>query len=67
MTGTWSEAAAKEATKYCKVNKIDAYSGSTYNNISDEFDWGFSSEAEYVYYCDNETVNGNLKSHIGLG
>lgn len=57
VTGTWSSGAAKEASKFCTVNQIKAYEGS-YTNIKDEFEWNSSPDAEYVYYCDNETVNG---------
>lgn len=29
-----------------------------FNGIPDQSTWKLDSEAAYVYYCDNETVNG---------
>ncbi|XP_052125583.1 probable phosphoserine aminotransferase [Frankliniella occidentalis] len=57
VTGSWSAKAAKEAAKYGKVNlvfpKVDKYT-----EIPPASTWKFSSDASYVYYCDNETVHG---------
>lgn len=57
VTGTWSEKAAKEATKYGKVNevypKLDKYT-----TIPSPDTWKLDPNASYVYYCDNETVHG---------
>ncbi|XP_067140563.1 probable phosphoserine aminotransferase [Centruroides vittatus] len=57
VTGGWSAKAAKEAEKYCKVNKVlpktDKYTG-----IADPSTWKLSPNAAYVYYCANETIHG---------
>jgi len=57
ITGTWSSEAAKEAEKYCKVNrvlpKVNVYTG-----IPDPSEWKLSPNAKYVYYCANETIHG---------
>ncbi|PIK45890.1 putative phosphoserine aminotransferase-like isoform X1 [Apostichopus japonicus] len=57
VTGGWSAKAAKEAEKYGKVNlvltKLDQY-----NRIPSQDEWNLSDDAEYVYYCANETVFG---------
>jgi phosphoserine aminotransferase len=57
VTGAWSSKAAKEAEKYCKVNrvlpKVNVYTG-----IPDPSEWKLSSNAKYVYYCANETIHG---------
>lgn len=57
ITGAWSSKAAKEAEKYCKVNrvlpKVNAYTG-----IPDLSEWKLSNNAKFVYYCANETING---------
>ncbi|XP_035222544.1 phosphoserine aminotransferase-like [Stegodyphus dumicola] len=57
VTGAWSSKAAKEAEKYCKVNRVlpktDVYTG-----IPDRSEWKLSSNARYVYYCANETIHG---------
>ncbi|CAG8608007.1 603_t:CDS:1 [Cetraspora pellucida] len=62
ITGSWSLKAAEEAKKlYNNVNIVfDAkkFYGS-YGSIPPKEDWKLSgSKAAYVYYCDNETVNG---------
>lgn len=56
MTGSWSEKAAKEAEKYCKVNKI-ANPNKNYTSIP-EFKSKLNPNAKYVYYCSNETIHG---------
>lgn len=57
VTGSWSAKAAKEATQYGKVNmvvpKMDKYT-----TVPDYDKWNLDSNASYVYYCDNETVDG---------
>lgn len=57
VTGGWSAKAAKEAEKYGKVNlvlpKLDQY-----NRIPEKMEWNLSEDADYVYYCANETVFG---------
>lgn len=57
VTGVWSTKAAKEATKYGKVNwvtpKPDVFTG-----VPDPKTWKLDSNASYFYYCDNETVHG---------
>jgi len=63
VTGTWSNKAAKEAEKYCKVNKVlpkmDSYTGVPHKSA-----WKLNPEASYVYYCENETVHGLSKQFI---
>lgn len=56
-TGSWSAKAAKEATKYGKVNLVIPKT-SKYTTIPAESTWNLDSNASYVYYCDNETVDG---------
>ncbi|XP_054709053.1 phosphoserine aminotransferase-like [Uloborus diversus] len=57
VTGTWSSKAAKEAEKYCKVNRVlpktDVFTG-----IPPQSEWKLSKNAKYVYYCANETIHG---------
>ena len=59
VTGNWSAKAAKEAEKYLKVNRVlpktDKYIG-----VPPKTEWNLSSNASYVYYCDNETAYGEL-------
>ena len=49
-SGQWSEKSAKEATKFIDVNAV-----SYDENISHSFE---SNKYDYVYYTDNETVDG---------
>lgn len=57
ITGSWSAKAAKEAAQYGKVNavlpKVDKYT-----DVPRQKDWKLDPNASYVYYCDNETVEG---------
>lgn len=49
-SGQWSEKAAKEASKFIDVDAV------TYNNdINNKFE---SNKYDYIYYTDNETVDG---------
>ena len=56
VTGIWSDKAAKEAEKYCRVNKI----GNTSKNYTSipEFRSKLNPNAKYVHYCSNETIHG---------
>lgn len=57
VTGSWSAKAAKEAEKYGKVNLV-LPKRDKYLEIPDPASWKLNPNASYVYYCDNETVNG---------
>ena len=49
-SGQWSEKAAKEATKFIDVDAV------TYDDdINNKFE---SDKYDYIYYTDNETVDG---------
>lgn len=57
ITGSWSKKAAEEATRLgVDVNVVSNTAGKLPANLTTE-DFS-SSEAAYVYYCDNETVHG---------
>lgn len=55
--GTWSAKAAKEATKYGKVNIVNQ-KPKKYTTIADKSEWNLDPNASYLYYCANETVDG---------
>lgn len=57
VSGSWSAKAAKEAEKYGKVNLVIPKT-SKYTSIPDQSTWNLDPNASYVYYCDNETVDG---------
>lgn len=46
VSGVWSSKAAEEAKKYAQVQ------------IVDNEHWSINNKAKYLYYCDNETING---------
>ncbi len=59
IDGSWSEAAAKEAQNIGDVNIInisEVVDGKT--TVKPFSEWPLSSDASYVHYCPNETVNG---------
>ena len=70
VTGIWSEKAAKLATQYSTANIVNEY---IINTIKDQTTWNIDNNADYIYYCPNETVNGiafnqipNIPNHIPL-
>jgi len=56
VTGTWSKKAATEAKRYGTVNMIcEPAKG----RVPEKSAWKpFNPEAAYIYYCDNETIEG---------
>ncbi|KAF4665986.1 Phosphoserine aminotransferase [Perkinsus olseni] len=60
VTGQWSEKAAKEAAKYGDVNIVANTKPEKFTRVPrmSEYKDKLSSDASYVYYCMNETVNG---------
>lgn len=57
VTGTWSSKAAKEAEKYGTVNLVFPKAEKP-GKIPDQSTWTLNPNASYLYYCDNETVDG---------
>lgn len=57
ITGSWSAKAAKEAAQYGKVNAVLPKLES-YTTVPRQSTWNLDPNASYVYYCDNETVEG---------
>uniref|UniRef100_H2ZX12 phosphoserine transaminase n=2 Tax=Latimeria chalumnae TaxID=7897 RepID=H2ZX12_LATCH len=57
VTGLWSAKAAIEAAKYGDVNLVHPRLD-TYTKIHDPSDWDLNSDASYVFYCANETIDG---------
>lgn len=63
-TGFWSQYAIEEAKQYGDV-KIAATSKATnYTSIPDRQTWNLPKDAAYLYYADNETINGVEFSYI---
>lgn len=57
VTGSWSAKAAKEAEKYGKVNMVLPKTAK-FTTIPDQTEWNVNPDASYLYYCENETVDG---------
>lgn len=57
-TGHWSTKACTEAKKFGAINEIHALNSSEVLSILSPDMWGLASDAAYVHYCDNETING---------
>ena len=58
VTGQWAKKAYQEAQKYGKVNKIATSEDKTFSYIPDCSDLPVSPDADYVYICENNTING---------
>ena len=58
VTGGWSKKAYTEAKKFGKVNLLASSEDRNYSYIPDVSDLPVSSDADYVYICENETIHG---------
>ncbi|MGB1263220.1 MAG: 3-phosphoserine/phosphohydroxythreonine transaminase [Cognaticolwellia sp.] len=59
VTGAWSKAAAEEAKQYGDINVINAIDTiDGIQRVKPNDEWPISSDAAYVHYCPNETVDG---------
>lgn len=57
-TGIWSKKAIAEAKRYCDVNIVTDSEANGFTDISDQNTWNLNSNAAYVHYTPNETING---------
>jgi phosphoserine aminotransferase len=58
VTGQWAEKAAKEAEKYLTVNVVASSKDKLFSYIPNLDEIKFSSDADYVHICENNTVFG---------
>ncbi len=59
VSGSWSKAAAAEAKNFGEINVININQDSDDSaSLIDSKEWPLNSDAAYVHYCPNETVNG---------
>ena len=70
-TGAWSKKAIAEAKKYGEVIVAASSKDKNYSYIPDCSDLDIPDDADYVYICENETINGttwnklpNTKGHV---
>lgn len=64
-SGSWSQKAAQEAEKLlrdhpqCRVERISLVSSSEEGkSLLDPMQWKVSSKSAFIYYCENETIEG---------
>ncbi|MDR0219173.1 MAG: 3-phosphoserine/phosphohydroxythreonine transaminase [Enterobacteriaceae bacterium] len=59
VSGYWAECAAKEATKYCTPNVLNILTETDgIKSVKPMSEWALNSDAAYVHYCPNETIDG---------
>lgn len=59
VSGSWSKAAAKEASNFGQVNVIDIVDKTEgISSVVPSNKWSLNRDAAYVHYCPNETVDG---------
>ncbi|MBR6397466.1 MAG: 3-phosphoserine/phosphohydroxythreonine transaminase, partial [Lachnospiraceae bacterium] len=70
-TGSWSKKAINEAKKYGEVIIAASSKDKNFSYIPDCSDLDIPEDADYVYICENETINGttyfelpNTKGHV---
>ena len=57
-TGAWSKKAIAEAKKYGEVTVIASSADKNFSYIPDCSDLPIPEDCDYVYICENETING---------
>lgn len=57
-TGAWSKKAISEAKKYGEVKIVASSKDKNFTYIPDCSDLDIPENADYVYICENETING---------
>ena len=70
-TGAWSKKAIAEAKKYGEVEVIASSKDKNFSYVPDCSDLDIPDDCDYVYICENETINGttwnklpNTKGHV---
>ncbi len=64
LTGIWSEKAAEEARRFCKVNVAADTTQAQRPGLPQQGELKLDAEAAYVHYCSNETINGLEFSYV---
>ena len=58
ITGAWSKKAADYAAYHCKLNVVSDSSENNFTDVSSSHKWTHTKDADYFYYCANETIHG---------
>ena len=64
ITGSWSQAAAEEAKRYCNQVHIVHSTGPTFDHFPAACDFDIPADSAYLHYCHNETVHGVEASYV---
>ena len=57
-TGTWSKKAISEAKKYGEVKVVASSADKNFSYVPDCSDLDLPENTDYLYICENETING---------
>ncbi len=57
-TGIWGGFAVSDASRYCKVQLLADTESSNFTSIPKQVNWQALHDSSYLFYVDNETVNG---------
>ncbi|MBP3493887.1 MAG: 3-phosphoserine/phosphohydroxythreonine transaminase [Oscillospiraceae bacterium] len=63
-TGAWSKKAIAEAKKYGEVQIIASSKDKNFSYIPDCSDLDIPDDCDYVYICENETINGTTYNKL---
>lgn len=58
VTGSWSQAALKDAQKYGEITQVLTPALKEYTGCPDFSEWKVDPDAGYFHYCENETIFG---------
>ena len=64
VTGAWSQAAQKEASKFGTANVAASSAERNYTYVPDCSELSLNPDADYVYICENETIHGTTFSRL---
>lgn len=57
-TGQWSTKAIEEASRYCTINVAASSTNTNFTSVPTQDNWHLDSNAAYIHYTSNETING---------
>ena len=64
ITGSWSQAAADEAKRYCAPPHVVHSTGPAFDHFPAAAHYDVPTDTAYLHYCHNETVHGVEANHV---
>jgi phosphoserine aminotransferase len=64
LSGIWSEKAAEEARRFCRVTVAADNAAQGHKGLPQQSELRLDPTAAYVHYCSNETINGLEFSYV---